>query len=73
MGIVTKRGLKRKDLIQRIMVLEYALANSIERQRNAELILDFYIEMNKDEKKFKKFLDKKRKYVEHKQEEHKSS
>lgn len=73
MGIVTKRGLKRKDLIQRIMVLEYALANSIERQRNAELILDFYIEMNKDEKKFKKFLDKKRKDVEYKQEERKSS
>ena len=55
------------------MVLEYALANSIERQRNAELILDFYIEMNKDEKKFKKFLDKKRKDVEYKQEERKSS
>ena len=73
MGVVTKRGLKRKDLIQRIMVLEYALANSIERQRNAELILDFYIEMNKDEKKFKKFLDKKRKDVEYKQEERKSS
>ena len=73
MGIVTKRGLQRKDLIQRIKVLEYALANSIERQRNAELILDFYIEMNKDEKKFKKFLDKKRKDVEYKQEERKSS
>jgi|TARA_R110002020_G_scaffold84743_1_gene209707 hypothetical protein len=73
MGIATKRGLKRKDLIQRIMVLEYALANSIERQRNAELVLDFYIEMNKDEEKFKKFLDKKRKDGEHKQEEHKSS
>ena len=73
MGIATKRGLKRKDLIQRIMVLEYALANSIERQRNAELVLDFYIEMNKDEEKFKKFLDKKRKDGEHKQEEHTSS
>ena len=73
MGIATKRGLKRKDLIQRIMVLEYALANSIERQRNAELVLDFYIEMNKDEEKFKKFLDKKRKDGEHKQEAHKSS
>ena len=73
MAIATKRGLKRKDLIQRIMVLEYALANSIERQRNAELVLDFYIEMNKDEEKFKKFLDKKRKDGEHKQEEHKSS
>jgi len=73
MGVVTKRGLKRKDLIQRIMVLEYALANSIERQRNAELILDFYIEMNKDGKKFEKFLDKKRKDVKHKQEERKSS
>ena len=52
MAIATKRKLQRKDLIQRIMVLEYALANSIERQRNAELILDFYIEMNKDGKKF---------------------
>ena len=73
MGIVTKRGLQRKDLIQRIKVLEYALANSIERQRNAELILDFYIEMNKDGKKFEKFLDKKRKDAEYKQEERKSS
>ena len=73
MGIVTKRGLQRKDLIQRIKVLEYALATSIERQRNAELILDFHIEMNKDGKKFEKFLDKKRKDAEHKQEERKSS
>ena len=73
MGIATKRGLKRKDLIQRVMVLEYALANSIERQRNAELVLDFYIEMNKDGKKFEKFLNKKRKDGEHKQEERKSS
>jgi|TARA_R100001530_G_scaffold5942_2_gene7161 hypothetical protein len=73
MGVVTKRGLKRKDLIQRIKVLEYALANSIERQRNCELVLDSYIKMNKDEKKFEKFLDKKRKDAEHKQEERKSS
>ena len=71
--IATKRKLKRKELIQRVKVLEYALANYMERQRNAELVLDCYIEMNKDEKKFKKFLDKKSKDAEHKQEERKSS
>jgi len=69
--IATKRKLKRKELIQRVKVLEYALANYMERQRNAELVLDCYIEMNKDEKKFKKFLDKKSKDAEHKQEERK--
>ena len=71
--IATKRKLKRKELIQRVKVLEYALANYMERQRNAELVLDCYIEMNKDEKKFKKFLEKKSKDAEHKQEERKSS
>ena len=69
--IATKRKLKRKDLIQRVKVLEYALANYIERQRNSELVIDYYIEMNKDEKKFKKFLDKKSKDAEYKQEERK--
>ena len=71
--IATKRKLKRKELIQRVKVLEYALANYMERQRNAELVLDCYIEMNKDEKKFQKFLEKKSKDAEHKQEERKSS
>ena len=69
--IATKRKLKRKELIQRVKVLEYALANYIERQRNSELVIDYYIEMNKDEKKFQKFLDKKSKDAEHKQEERK--
>ena len=71
--MATKRGLKRKDLIQRIKVLEYALSNSIQRQRNCELILDYYIEMNGDDEKFTKFLDKKSKDGEHKQEKRKSS
>ena len=71
--IATKRKLKRKELIQRVKVLEYALANYMERQRNAELVLDCYIQMNKDEKKFQKFLEKKSKDAEHKQEERKSS
>ena len=73
MAIATKRGLKRKDLIQRIKVLEYALSNSIQRQRNCELILDYYIEMNGDDEKFTKFLDKKSEDGEHKQEKRKSS
>ena len=71
--IGTKRGLKRKDLINRVKMLEYALSTYIERQRNCELVLDFYIEMNKDEKKFQKFLDKKKEDAEHKQEKRKRS
>ena len=67
----TKRGLKRKDLINRVAMLEYALSNYIERQRNCELVLDFYIEMNEDGKKFKKFLEKKKEDGEHKQEKRK--
>jgi len=59
--IATKRKLKRKELIDRVKMLEYALANYIERQRSCELVLDFYIEMNEDKKKFQKFLDEKRK------------
>jgi len=69
----TKRGLKRKDLINRVKMLEYALSNSIDRQRNCELVLDFYIKMNKDEKKFRKFLDKQKEDGEHKQEKRKRS
>jgi len=69
----TKRGLKRKDLINRVKMLEYALSNSINRQRNCELVLDFYIKMNKDEKKFQKFLDKQKEDGEHKQEKRKRS
>ena len=71
--IGTKRGLKRKDLINRVKMLEYALSNSIERQRNCELVLDFYIKMNKDEKKFQKYLDKQNEDAEHKQEKRKRS
>ena len=73
MAIATKRGLQRKDLIERIEFLEYVLGTSIERQKNCESILNLYIEMNKDDNKFTKFLDKKKKDGKHKQEEHKSS
>ena len=53
-------------------MLEYALSNSIQRQRNCELILDYYIEMNGDDEKFTKFLDKKNEDGKHKQEKRKS-
>ena len=62
----TKRGFKRKDLINRVKMLEYSLANYVERQKNSELVIDLYIEMKKDEKKFKKFIEKKRVDAEHK-------
>ena len=69
-----KRGLKRQQMIDKIQMLEYALGNTINRLRNYEVILDYYIQMNKDEKKFQKYLDKKSKENgEHKQEERKPS
>ena len=69
----TKRGLKREQMIGKIKMLEYVLNNTIQRLQNYEAVLDCYIEMNKDQKKFRKFLDKKSENGKHKQEEHKSS
>lgn len=51
--------MKRKDLIDRVHTLEYVLSNVITNARNLELIIDYYVEMNGDVKKFEKFLDKK--------------
>lgn len=51
--------MKRKDLIDRVKTLEYVLSNVITNARNLELIIDYYVEMNGDVKKFEKFLDKK--------------
>lgn len=52
--------MKRKELIDRVHTLEYVLSNVITNARNLELIIDYYVEMNGDVKKFEKFLDKKR-------------
>ena len=57
--IATKRKMKRKELIDRVQTLEYVLSNVINNARNLELIIDYYIEMKGDVKKFEKFLDKK--------------
>ena len=57
--IATKRKMKRKDLIVRIHTLEYVLSNVITNARSLELVIDYYVEMNGDVKKFEKFLDKK--------------
>ena len=51
--------MKRKDLIDRVQALEYVLSNVITNARNLELIIDYYVEMKGDVKKFEKFLDKK--------------
>ena len=51
--------MKRKELIDRVQTLEYVLSNVINNARNLELIIDYYIEMKGDVKKFEKFLDKK--------------
>ena len=57
--IATKRKMKRKDLIDRVQTLEYVLSNVINNARSLELVIDYYVEMNGDVKKFEKFLDKK--------------
>ena len=51
--------MKRKELIDRVQTLEYVLSNVINNARSLELIIDYYIEMKGDVKKFEKFLDKK--------------
>ena len=62
--IPTKRKMKRNELIKRVQALEFVLSKVNSSQRNLELIIDYYIEMNKDVKKFEKFLDKKAKDAE---------
>ena len=57
--IATKRKMKRNDLIKRVQTLEYVLSNVINNARSLELIIDYYVEMKGDVKKFEKFLDKK--------------
>ena len=51
--------MKRKDLIDRVQALEYVLSNVINNARSLELVIDYYVEMKGDVKKFEKFLDKK--------------
>ena len=51
--------MKRKDLIDRVQTLEYVLSNVINNARSLELVIDYYVEMKGDVKKFEKFLDKK--------------
>jgi hypothetical protein len=57
--IATKRKMKRNELIKRVQTLEYVLSNVINNARSLELVIDYYVEMNGDVKKFEKFLDKK--------------
>ena len=60
----TRRGLQRKHLIKRIEYLEYIVSTLMNNSHNYQLLFDYYIEMNKDEEKFQKFLDKKTKDAE---------
>ena len=51
--------MKRKQMLERIAQLEYYLSDLIVRSRNLELVIDYYVEMKGDAKKFDKFLEKK--------------
>jgi len=57
--IPTKRKMKRKQMLERIAELEYYVSNLIIRSRNLEMVIDYYVEMNGDSKKFDKFIEKK--------------
>tara|TARA_R100001244_G_scaffold120616_1_gene90229 strand:- start:1386 stop:1607 length:222 start_codon:yes stop_codon:yes gene_type:complete len=64
---VTKHDLRR-SITDNLSGINYTM----ERLKNLENVLNFYIEMNRDKKKFNKFLDKKVKEFE-KENEHKQS
>ena len=64
---VTKHDLRRA-VTNNVSGINYTM----ERLKNLENVLNFYIEMNRDKKKFNKFLDKKVKEFE-KENEHKQS
>ena len=51
--------MKRKQMLQRIAELEYYVSNLVIKGRNLELVIDYYIEMKGDSKKFDKFIEKK--------------
>ncbi len=51
--------MKRNELIKRVQTLEYVLSNVFNNARSLELVIDYYVEMKGDVKKFEKFLDKK--------------
>ena len=57
--IPTKRKMKRNQMLERIAQLEYYLSDLIVRSRNLELVIDYYVEMKGDAKKFDKFIEKK--------------
>jgi len=57
--IPTKRKMKRKQMLERIAELEYYVSNLAIKGRNLELVIDYYIEMKGDSKKFDKFIEKK--------------
>jgi len=46
-------------MMQRIAELEYYVSNLVIKGRNLELVIDYYIEMKGDSKKFDKFIEKK--------------
>ena len=46
-------------MLQRIAELEYYVSNLVIKGRNLELVIDYYIEMKGDSKKFDKFIEKK--------------
>tara|TARA_Y100001951_G_scaffold39613_1_gene31306 strand:+ start:267 stop:488 length:222 start_codon:yes stop_codon:yes gene_type:complete len=64
---VTKHDLRRA-VTNNVSGINYTM----ERLKNLENVLNYYIEMKRDEKKFNKFLDKKVKEFE-KENEHKQS
>lgn len=57
--MISKRGMKRQEMIARIEQLENVLMSFIRRVHNMEIVFEQYVEMKKDSKKFNDFLESK--------------
>jgi len=59
--MISKRSMKRQEMIERIGQLENIIMEFVRRLHNMEIVFEQYVEMKKDSKKFNDFLESKMK------------
>jgi flagellar biosynthesis chaperone FliJ len=57
--MISKRGMKRKEIIGGLNESGKAISYLMQRLQSMEIVFEQYVEMQKNGKKFEKFLDKK--------------
>ena len=62
-----KKSPTKRDIIKKISSIDIAIIEIIKRIATIETVVNDYVEMKKDEKEFKEFLDGKYKQSERKQ------